>query len=56
MNKVLYKPVQVVHVKMHIRISLTQLKNHAQWLSHFDSMFHASEIGLGRYAQKDDWS
>ena len=34
-----------------MHISFTQEKNHAHELK-FDSMFHASKIGLGRYAQE----
>ena len=33
-----------------MHISFTQLQNHAHEVK-FDSMFHASKIGLGRYAQ-----
>ena len=34
-----------------MHISFTQVKNHAHELK-FDSMFHASNIGLGRYAHE----
>ena len=41
---------------IHIHILNAAKKSRSQWFSSCDSMFRASKIGLGRYAQKDDWS